>query len=176
MGQDRQEMKYVKFPVDKNGKVKLITWAASLGGVALGLSLYTFAGFTLIPSLVFILPAAYAFCDSAHSLAITESGVEVHRPFDKLKIPFAEITNVTFINTLDLSWCLWGSRGIFGYNGHYRTRSLGRFKVYAGIPKDVIFIETKRGKKFMLSCRDSWQAYNLIKNHLEVGAEDCNKV
>ena len=59
---------------------------------------------------------------------------------------------------------IFGSGAFFGWWGWFHNQELGRFMVYATNLDHVFLIETGKGKKYVISCRDPETMCSKIKN------------
>lgn len=49
---------------------------------------------------------------------------------------------------------LFGSGGFYGFVGTFRNSKIGKYQSYVGDYSQTFFVETKKHKKYMLSCND----------------------
>lgn len=59
---------------------------------------------------------------------------------------------------------IFGSGAFFGWWGWFHNQELGRFMVYATNLDHVFLIETGKGKKYVISCRDPETMCSKIRN------------
>lgn len=91
-------------------------------------------------TLIFILSYAY----SPGGYAISGRSIIVKRLIGNVHIPLDGIREVRTATTDDYRGCLrlWGSGGLFGYYGLYRTSNLGKSTWYMTNRRDVVVVIT----------------------------------
>ncbi len=106
----------------------------------------------LIPSILsfFIFPV-YIVAD--------DEGVGVRTLARTKHIPYENIDRIVRVNEQPLFSCistirLFGSGGVFGYIGWFRSKGIGTFLSYATDEKNVFLIYRKKGKPVAISVND----------------------
>lgn len=79
---------------------------------------------------------------------IGEKAVIIHRPFDKVIFPKADITEVALVESRSIRFALrtFGVGGIFGYFGSFYTSALGGMTWYLTRLDRAVLIRTKKAK------------------------------
>ena len=98
------------------------------------------AAFVGLGTLIIILSYAY----SPRGYAISERSIIVKRLIGNVHIPLDGIREVRTASTDDYRGCirLWGSGGLFGYYGLFRTSTLGKSTWYMTNRRDVVVVIT----------------------------------
>lgn len=86
-------------------------------------------------------------------LKANSEAVTVTRLFGPLKVPMNEIIEVKRIPKSEIDKCIrtFGSGGLFGYLGKFKSDNLGHFTMYATDLSNLILITTPN-KKYVFSC------------------------
>jgi hypothetical protein len=89
-----------------------------------------------------LLIAFFAFAYSPRAYVVSDRAIEVERLIGNVQAPLEDVRESRRINTEDLRGCirLWGSGGLFGYYGLFRTTRLGRCTWYVTNRKNVVVI------------------------------------
>ncbi|HEY0272615.1 MAG TPA: PH domain-containing protein, partial [Chitinophaga sp.] len=76
----------------------------------------------------------------------------IRRPFGSLRIPLPTIIHVRPImgGELGVNYRRFGIGGLFGYIGHYRSSSMGRYQMWATNRDSLVVIETGK-RKYIVS-------------------------
>jgi hypothetical protein len=84
----------------------------------------------------------FAFAYSPKAYVVSGRAIEVERLIGNVQVPLEDVRETRRINTGDLRGCirLWGSGGLFGYYGLFRTTRLGRCTWYVTNRKNVVVI------------------------------------
>ena len=84
----------------------------------------------------------FAFAYSPKAYVVSDRAIEVERLISNVQVPLEDVRETRRINTDDLRGCirLWGSGGLFGYYGLFRTARLGRCTWYVTNRKNVVVI------------------------------------
>ncbi len=118
-----------------------------------GLGLYT--GNPYLTGLgVLILLGAYAYSPRRYSL--DGRSIVIHRLAGNVSLPLGGLRRANRAAAEDLRGCirLWGSGGLFGYYGLFRTPSLGRCTWYVTNRAKMVVVETS-GKTVLVSPDDA---------------------
>jgi hypothetical protein len=94
-----------------------------------------------------VLLAAFgiAFLWSPLGYEIGEGALVVRRPTGRVRIPLGDIREVRASHADDFTGCirLWGSGGLFGYFGLYRTSKLGKSWWYCTSRENMVIVRTE---------------------------------
>ena len=84
----------------------------------------------------------YAY--SPRSYAIVDRSIVVRRLIGNVTVPLDDIREIRMVTADDLRGCLrlWGSGGLFGYYGLFRTSSLGKSTWYVTNRRNMIVVIT----------------------------------
>ncbi|HXP89260.1 MAG TPA: PH domain-containing protein [Bryobacteraceae bacterium] len=87
----------------------------------------------VIVAIVSILVIALAYAYSPRGYTIADRSVLIKRPIGNVRVPLDDVREARPASSDDYSGCirLWGSGGLFGYYGLFRTDKLGRCTWYA---------------------------------------------
>ena len=97
---------------------------------------------------------SYAY--SPRRYLLSERFVTVHRLIGKVSIPLDEIREIRKAGEDDFRGCLrlWGSGGLFGYYGLFRTSKLGKSTWYLTSRDNEVLVVTD-AKRLLLSPDDA---------------------
>lgn len=86
-----------------------------------------------------------AFGFSPRAYAVSDGMITVRRPIRNVQVPIRNLREARRVNPEDLKGCirLWGSGGLFGYYGLFRTTKLGRCIWYATNRKNFVVVTTE---------------------------------
>ena len=121
---------------------------------------------TLWITLIGILTLTFYFGISSVKVTADEKSLIISRIIGKVVIPYTTIEHVELMPTLDLSWQLAGSSGFRGYNGIFRSRTLGKFTAYVGRKQDIIALRLTNGRFLAFSCLNPEQMTVEIEKRL----------
>ena len=151
-----------KSSLDKTSKA--ITAGIMLLFVVLFIISYPFSGKenitnSLLIGLLFLVITIVTFAFSTKSIELNQNDLCVKRPFDKVVILLSDIIKIQKIDYKDLSFAMrkFGSGGLFGYFGKFWNKQQGSMTWYATDMKNPVMIETKNGKKIVLTPDDREQ-------------------
>lgn len=90
------------------------------------------------------------------SYKLTQQALVITRPAKDKTILFSEISEVRIMGARENIWNIrtFGVGGLFGYYGKFYSWKLGSFSFYASRRDHQILIETKKGKKLIISPDD----------------------
>jgi hypothetical protein len=79
---------------------------------------------------------------------ISDSSIKIRRPFNTIDIPFETITDLRLIKGNELGFLIrmFGSGGLFGYLGTFRSPAIGKFMMWCTNKDDLILIITHEKK------------------------------
>jgi hypothetical protein len=85
---------------------------------------------------------AYAY--SPRGYVVSGQSITVKRLIGSVKIPLQGVREARIATPDDLSYCvrLWGSGGLFGYYGRFRTARLGRCTFYVTDRNNLVVVKT----------------------------------
>lgn len=102
-----------------------------------------------------VLLMAFGYAHSIRGYWVSRGELRVQRPFSTVTIPLTSAAMVRLGQPKDSAWMVkvFGSGGLFGYWGWYRTSGVGTAKWYATRRENLVVIETM-GKKYVISPDD----------------------
>ena len=140
----------------------LIFFAGSV--IYIGMLVYLiFNGTTIaaVAGLVVSLPVLVGimiFCEgySPQRLEISQSQITVLRRYDSITIPRSLILSIVPLEPKDIKrvYTDGGCAGLFGYFGGFRSKQLGRFKMYATSMDNLYLITLSDGRKIVIGCTE----------------------
>ncbi len=138
----------------------LIFFAGSV--IYIGMLVYLiFNGTTIaaVAGLIVALPILVGimiFCEgySPQRLEISQSQITVLRRYDSITIPRSLILSIVPLEPKDIKrvYTDGGCAGLFGYFGGFRSKQLGRFKMYATAMDNLYLITLSNGQKVVIGC------------------------
>ena len=151
-----------KSTLDKTSKA--ITIGVILLFVVLFIISYPFSGkenitTSLLIGLLFLVITIVTYAFSTKSIELNQNDLYIKRPFDKVVLLRSDIIKIEKIDYKDLSLAMrkFGSGGVFGYIGKFWNKQQGNMTWYATDMKNPVMIETKNGKKIVLTPDDRVQ-------------------
>ena len=140
----------------------LIFFAGSV--IYIGMLVYLiFNGTTIaaVAGLIVALPVLVGimiFCEgySPQRLEISQSQITVLRRYDSITIPRSLILSIVPLEPKDIKrvYTDGGCAGLFGYFGGFRSKLLGRFKMYATSMDNLYLITLSDGRKIVIGCTE----------------------
>ena len=140
----------------------LIFFAGSV--IYIGMLVYLiFNGTTIaaVAGLVVSLPVLVGimiFCEgySPQRLEISKSQITVLRRYDSITIPRSLILSIVPLEPKDIKrvYTDGGCAGLFGYFGGFRSKQLGRFKMYTTSMDNLYLITLSDGRKIVIGCTE----------------------
>ena len=140
----------------------LIFFAGSV--IYIGMLIYLiFNGTTIaaVAGLIVALPILVGimiFCEgySPQRLEISQSQITVLRRYDSITIPRSLILSIVPLEPKDIKrvYTDGGCAGLFGYFGGFRSKQLGRFKMYATSMDNLYLITLSDGRKIVIGCTE----------------------
>lgn len=140
----------------------LVFFAGSV--IYIGMLVYLiFNGTTIaaVAGLVVALPVLVGimiFCEgySPQRLEISESQITVLRRYDSITIPRSMILSIEPLEPKDMKrvYTDGGCAGLFGYFGGFRSKQLGRFKMYSTSMDNLYLITLSDGRKIVIGCTE----------------------
>ena len=114
---------------------------------------------SLLIGLLFLVITIVAYAFSTKSIELNQNDLCVKRPFDKVILLRSDIIKIQKIEYKDLSSSLrtFGCGGLFGYFGKFWNKQQGSMTWYVTDMKNPVMIETKNGKKIVLTPDDREQ-------------------
>lgn len=105
-------------------------------------------------------------------LKVNDENIMVSRLFGSLKIPMGEVIEARIISKSDIENSIrrFGSGGLFGYLGLFKSDSLGNYTMYATDLSNLIFIRTNN-KKYVFSCSCHKEVVEYVNIRLK---QNCN--
>ncbi len=106
--------------------------------------------------LVIVLIVPYLF--SLRDVRVADGCIVIKRVLGKITIPFENVAKVNLLPSIGLFRVrLLGSFGLYGYFGYFYIPKLGLVRMYATRLHDLVLIECKDGRKFIVSPKDSYK-------------------
>ena len=89
-----------------------------------------------------LLTVIVSFAYSPRGYVVHDGAITVKRLIGDVRVPLEEIREMRRISTDDLRWCIrwFGSGGLFGYYGLFRTAALGKCTWYVTRRKNAVVI------------------------------------
>jgi len=136
----------------------------------------------LVPVILF-----YFLFQMATFIEVYENQLIIHRLRGSLIIPINQIKGVNalvasffhvsgrggllayigqFWNNQMGHYRLFGSGGLFGYIGRFRNKQIGDYQSYIGNYSQSFWIELENGKKYALSCEQSEELIDFLKQQI----------
>jgi uncharacterized membrane protein YphA (DoxX/SURF4 family) len=138
------------FTVSYDSAAKTISAAVSVMFLVLGLATQNVAA-----GILFALILAAAFAWSPRGYSIADGFLSVHRLIGNLRIPLASIREVRIASPEELQGSLriFGSGGLFGYYGNFRSPNLGKSTWFVTRYSHAVIVAASAGN-FVLSPDD----------------------
>lgn len=140
----------------------LIFFAGSV--IYIGMLVYLiFNGTTIaaVAGLVVALPVLVGimiFCEgySPQRLEISQSQITVLRRYESITIPRSMILSIVQLEPKDMKrvYTDGGCAGLFGYFGGFRSKQLGRFKMYSTSMDNLYLITLSDSRKIVIGCTE----------------------
>ncbi|RFS20116.1 hypothetical protein DVR12_20585 [Chitinophaga silvatica] len=88
--------------------------------------------------------------------SITEDAIIIKRIFSDISIPFEDVVNISIIEKSAIRGSLrvFGSGGLFGYLGIFRSSNLGKYQMWSTNCETLVLIECMN-KKIVISPSDN---------------------
>jgi hypothetical protein len=114
--------------------------------VCLALIVVAFLVHIIFVALLFPLLIFFAFAYSPRGCALTGDALVVKRLIGNIRIPLGSIREIRAGAADDFTCCvrLWGSGGLFGYYGLFRTARLGKCYWYMTNRSDSVIVSTQQ--------------------------------
>lgn len=97
-------------------------------------------------------------------IQVTPKSLNIVFPLYVKEIPLMDISRAEPYKVTMNFARIFGSGAFFGWWGWFHNQELGRFMVYATNLGHVFLIETGKGKKYVISCRDPETMCSKIRN------------
>lgn len=98
------------------------------------------------------------FCEgySPQRLEISESQITVLRRYESITIPRSMILSIEPLEPKDMKrvYTDGGCAGLFGYFGGFRSKQLGRFKMYATSMDNLYLLTLSDSRKIVIGCTE----------------------
>lgn len=116
--------------------------------ISLAIKLVVVVGFWIILFL------SWAFSTSAYE--VDSENIIIHRQYGKVVIPLSNVKSVRTVNKKELGTLIrtWGSGGLFGYYGNFRSTRMGKLKLYTTQRKNLVLVTTLDEDHILLSPDD----------------------
>lgn len=120
-----------------------------------GLNTYhaTGAFIQFIPVVILFLVLIISYIMSSTGYSISEKELKIIHPVGVKTLAIDEIKSAIEIKKSDIIWSLrtFGVGGVFGFYGKFYSRKFGPMNFYMSQYRNLILIETKSGKKLVIS-------------------------
>ena len=98
------------------------------------------------------------FCEgySPQRLEISQSQITVLRRYESITIPRSMILSIVPLEPKDMKrvYTDGGCAGLFGYFGGFRSKQLGRFKMYATSMDNLYLLTLSDSRKIVIGCTE----------------------
>ncbi|MDR0233127.1 MAG: PH domain-containing protein [Dysgonamonadaceae bacterium] len=130
--------------------------------------LLSFDWSVLIASCIMPLIFLYFLLESPKFLEVNKTDIIVHKWKGKLTINYEQISKIEPYKPDYTDIRRIGSGGVFGFIGKFSNSTIGNYQSYVGDNKQAFLIETKEGKKYVLSCENRDLVINMIKKQMQL--------
>lgn len=119
---------------------------------------------TIIILSIILIPSMY----TPIRLSINNEKIVLKRVIGNIEINLNDIKSVTLISNREISNSIrtFGSGGLFGYIGQFKNNILGNYTMYATEKKNLMYINTKKGK-YIFSCSKSHEFAELANKKIK---------
>lgn len=100
------------------------------------------------------------------SIKLTESKIIINKLIGKTEIAYMDIIAVGEYRFDQGDIRIMGSGGFFGYTGTFKNKIFGDYMAYVGDTQQALFIHTKEGKYFVISCDKREETLDYINNKI----------
>ncbi len=148
-------------------EVKIVSTLALVTIIGASLLVIFVDGGTMITKLIlpllFLLVIVFSLYWAPRSLSIDQEKLTCHTLGSRIEIPLSSILFVSQIEPKDIrtSMRLFGSGGMFGYMGRFRTRKLGNYTMYITERRNLILVTTQT-KKYVFNLNLSQEQFNKL--------------
>ena len=138
----------------------LVATTIGIGALVIGIAAVVVAALWRMPAAaaataaVTIVPVALAWALAPRGFTIDANQLTVERPLWPLRIPRADIRSARALDAGEArrlglagggALRTFGTSGLFGYYGRFRSAALGSFRMYATRGTGFVLVETRRG-------------------------------
>ncbi len=95
---------------------------------------------------------AYFAMQAPMSIKLTESKIIINKLLGSIEIAYTDIKTMGEYSFDQGDIRIMGSGGFFGYTGSFKNKTFGNYSAYVGNTQQAFFIQTKKGKYFVISC------------------------
>ncbi len=101
-----------------------------------------------------ILFLGWAYSISAYE--VDNENIIIYKQYGKVVIPLSDVKSVRTVNKKELGTLIrtWGSGGLFGYYGNFRSTRMGKLKLYTTQRKNLVLVTTLDEDHILLSPDD----------------------
>jgi hypothetical protein len=131
------------FSAPYDGIAKAVSAFVCVLVMAIPLAIHTVPMAPILGGLgLFVLILAYAYSPRGYRMA--ERAIRVKRLIGDVRIPLEDVREARIASAEDFAGCirLWGSEGLFGYYGVFRTSKLGKCTWYATSRRNRVVVIT----------------------------------
>jgi hypothetical protein len=129
--------------------------------------IYLFDWISLIGACVLPLIVFYFALESLSFIEMNETGIILHKQIAKLDIPYDEIMDVKCYKPDKSEMRYFGSGGVFGFIGKFSNAKIGTYQSYVGDYTQAFLIQTRKNKKYVLSCKNRELVISIIQTHIK---------
>lgn len=110
----------------------------------------------------------FVFALSLRTIVLTESQLILNKGIGTVRLNYSDISNVEIYKSdgvLDVR--VFGIGGVCGFTGKFYNKKIGKYTSYVGDYSQTLYIQTKKGKKYVLSSEDRDEVYQFLKERIE---------
>ncbi|MGA2143860.1 MAG: PH domain-containing protein [Bryobacteraceae bacterium] len=130
-----------EFPASYDGTTKIVSAIVCVLVMLIPIAIHTVPMGPLVGGLgLFLLILAYAY--SPRGYRVAERAIAVRRLIGDIRIPLDDVREARIAGADDFAGCirLWGSGGLFGYYGVFRTSKLGKCTWYVTSRRNSVVV------------------------------------
>lgn len=105
-------------------------------------------------------------------LKVSDDEIKIFRPVGPVKVPFADVKSVSFIEDgeqfFDKLIRTFGSGGVYGYWGWYKHEKHGKVRMFVTDMKHCFLVKLKNGKMFVVSSTKRQEIVKFIGENIEI--------
>ena len=119
--------------------------------------------FRILIPVIFLVTAIGSWLYRSLSYELQKLCLVIRRPVGNFTIPYTEIASVRRVDRKELGTLIrtWGSGGMFGYYGHFRSTRLGKIRLFTTRRSGLVLIATTDKDLILLSPDDDTFADHL---------------
>ncbi|MBO9570901.1 MAG: PH domain-containing protein [Chitinophagaceae bacterium] len=123
----------------------------------------------IVITLSFLAIVIIAWIYAPQNYLIENETLVINRAVGRVYIPLNGIVGIREVNKKELGTLirLWGSGGLFGYYGKFRSTRMGKLTLYTTRRSNLVLLTTDSGEKILLS-PDDISVIDSIRGYLPV--------